>query len=204
MLNDDDATQPRTQLTSDYVLSQTNQSETVVAADSTRRNARIQPTITSINISTNVSVIPELSMSSNTSSNGSRPTNLETHNQDDRIPKNQPIFKLNALCVQALLYPVAIFVYLLIGAAIFTAIENEHNKKAINASNMVRYDEIQEAVETISRQFNLSQNTTREILDDLTYLCTNNYWQTQNFSYEWEFLPTFFFAATVITAIGML
>ena len=147
-------------------------------------------------MSTNFSVIPELSVSANTPSNGSS-IYPETH---DEIPsqRNQPIFKLNALCVQALLFPIIVFIYLLIGAAILAAAEIDYEED----TRVAAQNEIQDIVKKISWKANLSENTTKEILGNLTYLCTNNYLQAQNASHRWEFLPAFFFAANVITAIG--
>lgn len=109
-----------------------------------------------------------------------------------------PIFKWNAVCVQALLYPIAIVIYLLIGAAVFTAIEFGHEKT--RTENAIK--EVEDIIEEIMDQNNLSQDATMEILNKFTYLCEKGSLQVINASYEWDFVPSFFFAATVVTAIG--
>lgn len=186
------------QLTSNYVLSETNQS-TVAGGDSARRAFRTQPTIRSFGSNSLIAddyVIQELS---DVPVNASSPTHPETTVDDFRDPPNsRAIFKVNSLCVQALVYPITVVIYLLIGAAIFTAIEHDHERMA----KRIAEDEIQKAIQTIARKMNLSENTTEEILSNFTYLCTDNYLQTYNAPYRWEFLPSFYFAATVITAIG--
>ena len=60
-------------------------------------------------------------------------TDHEASEDNLKPSKYQPILKWNALdlCVQALLYPIAVFIYLLIGAVIFTAIEYDHEKMAM-------------------------------------------------------------------------
>ena len=199
MSNENDAS---TQLTSNYVLSQTNRS-TSDATDSARRVSRIRPTIRSFgsnSSTTDNDVIEELSeRPSVISSSASFPTAPETSKYDvTGPPDNRPIFKVNALCIQALLYPITIIIYLLIGAAIFNAIEEDHERMAKTAAG----DEIQRAIQAVSRKMNLSESVTKEILDDFTYLCTDNYLQTYNAPNQWQFLPSFYFAATVITAIG--
>ena len=116
----------------------------------------------------------------------------------DVLPDKRAIFKLNALCVQALLYPITIVIYLLIGAAIFSAIEHEQEEMEKRNAK----DEIQMVISKIAEKYNLSENTTENILNDLTCLCTNNHLQIRNATFQWTFLPSFYFAATVITAIG--
>lgn len=66
-------------------------------------------------------------------SDPSHDSNVQT-SVDHNVDKHRPIFKLNALFVQALLYPITVVIYLLIGAAIFTAIEHEHEQMAREAS----------------------------------------------------------------------
>ena len=183
-MSDENGTQ---QLTSDYVLSRTNRSIVAAAADSARIT-RTQPTIRSFD-SSELSDIP-----SGISTNVPSPTD----NSMDDLKVSRPIFKVNALCVQALIYPIIVVIYLLIGAAVFTGIEHPHEGMA----KVVAEDEIQKAIQKIAVKMNLTENATEEILNDFTYLCTNNYLQIRNAPYQWGFLPSFYFAATVITAIG--
>lgn len=192
MFNESDAS---SQLTSNYVLSQTNQS-TAAGTNSARR---IRPTIRSFGSNSSGTDVIISDRPSDISFNTSFPTAPETPIHDAMDPPdNRAIFKVNALCVQALLYPITVIIYLLIGAAIFTAIERDHERKARIAAG----DEIQRAIQAVSRKMNLSENATKEIFDGFSYLCTDNYLQTYNAPNQWEFLPSFYFAATVITAIG--
>ena len=188
------------QFTSNY-LSTMSPSEMVAAA---RRSSTPSPSI-SPTIDSFTHVIPELydvpsDRSSNLPSNV-RPRDLEASEGHIEPPKYRPILKWNALCVQALLYPIAVFLYLLIGAAIFTAIEYDHEKMAehVAANQEVHnVDELQHAIESVLRKFNLSESVSAEILSNFTSLCAGY----SNTPYQWEFLPAFYFSATVITTIG--
>ena len=199
MISENDAS---SQLTSNYVLSQATPS-TSAATDSARRVSRIRPTIRSFGSNSSTTdnyVIEELSdRPSDIPFSASFPTAPETSMYNvTSPPDNRAIFTANALCIQALLYPITIIIYLLTGAAIFTAIEHDHERMAKVAAG----DEIQRAIQAVSRKMNLSENATKEILDIFTYLCTDNHLQTYYAPNQWEFLPSFYFAATVITAIG--
>ena len=136
----------------------------------------------------------------NSELNQSSPTDLEASFEP---PKNQPILKWNALCVQVLLYPITIVIYLLIGAAIFTAIERDNEKtmrQNVASQEMQRVDELQKAIEAVLRQHDISENISEEIL---SILCTSNS-EIQNAPLQWEFLPAFYFAASVISTIGKM
>lgn len=92
---------------------------------------------------------------------------------------------------------------LLIGAAIFTAIEYDHermSKRDAAHQEMHNVDELRQAIKSVLRKYNLSENISAEIISNLTSLCPN----TRNLTtpYQWEFLPAFYFSATVITTIG--
>ena len=184
------------QLTSSYVLSQ----PAVAARDSrfTRWLTRLRPTIQSIGWrnSSIESDIPSDALFDTTSPS----TDPEASVDDARVPPHhRPIFKLNALCVQALLYPIIVVIYLVTGAAIFTAIEHgEEGMARIKADNQIKI-----AISTFAGEYNLSETVVERILSNFTdLLCTNNHLQICNGSYEWTFIPSFYFAATVVTAIG--
>ena len=117
---------------------------------------------------------------------------------DVLLPNNRPIFRLNTLCFLALLYPITLVIYLLIGAAVFSAIEHEQEVMERREAE----DEIQKVISKVAGKYNLSESTTERIFNDFTSLCTNNRLQIRNASFQWTFLPSFYFAATVITAIG--
>lgn len=175
------------QLMSDYVLS----------TDSTGRSSRIRATIRSTGsasiASDNPFASPFVSLS--------RDAEIPMGDVDALLSDNRPlgpIFKLNALCVQAILYPVTLVIYLLIGAAVFSAVEHEQEVMARREAE----DEIQRVISKVAGKYNLSENTTERIFNDFTSLCTNNHLQIRDASFQWTFLPSFYFAATVITAIG--
>ena len=122
------------QLTSNYI-STTSRSEMVaaVAGGSAPPSPSISPSIDSFAHSFTHVIPAELyGVPSDSSSNLLTSTDHDHEASEDNFnpPKYQPILKWNALCVQALLYPIAVFVYLLIGAAIFTAIEYDHEEMA--------------------------------------------------------------------------
>ena len=162
-------------------------SDYVLSTDSTRRIlASIRSTSDNASIASDMPYNPFISRSTN-------------DDDDDALrPDNRPIFKLDALCVQAILYPITLVIYLLIGAAVFSAIEHEQEVMARREAE----DEIKKVISKVSGMYNLSENTTEKIFNDFTSLCTNNHLQIQNASFQWTFLPSFYFAATVITAIG--
>ena len=112
--------------------------------------------------------------------------------------KAMAIFKLKGLCVQALLYPITMVIYLLIGAVIFTAIEHEQEIEAKDKAK----EEIRMAISAVASKYNLSENVSESILHDFTNLCTENQLQIINATSRWTFLPSLYFSATVITAIG--
>ena len=99
-----------------------------------------------------------------------------------------------------MLYPIAIVIYILIGAAVFTAIELGPEKDR----RLMAESEKQEVLENIMNQFDLSENEAMEIFNNFTYLCNNNDLQALQGPYEWDFVQSFFFSATVVTAIGMV
>ena len=187
------------QFTSNYI-STTSRSALVAAARGPSRNPPSRSPSPSIpaSIDSSTHVIPGLcdvpsGRSTNLPSNLS-PTDLE----------HQPIFKWNALCIQALLCPIAVLIYLLIGAAVFTAIERDHEKMARHiAANeeMHSVKELEQAIESVLRKFNLSENISTEILSNFTSLCAG-YSESQNTPPRWEFFPAFYFSAIVITTIG--
>lgn len=189
------------ELTSDYVLSSPSRSEVVGSA---RKASRDRPTATAVQMDSmipNAHVTPEIYndrySSKLPSSNSDVETSVDIINEQ---PKNRPLFKLNAQCIQAILYPMIVLIYLVIGAAIFTAIESEHEKMTRNDANQ-EIDEAQQVIETVLREFNIPENTTKEILSNISLWCAD-YSKIQNLPYQWEFLPSFYFAATVITTIG--
>lgn len=203
-------------LISNYVLSPTTKLEVATTARILRETKYRQtsPSITSLTASDYVGPeIHESNLKSNLSSNTS-PTDIQVSVDHDvkkasRKPrKSRPVFKVNALCVQALLYPITIVIYLLIGAAIFTAIEHDYEKvtKASPNNEMQTIDELQQLVEAMLRNLNVSESTSQEILNNFTSnftnFCAAYSSSTQSPEYEWEFLPSFYFAATVITTIG--
>ena len=192
-------------ITSNYVLSSTIPNsgvESEVAGNHaaggrrSSRNRRVLPTITSL--IGNSHVIRELSDAYSESSNAC-PTDRKVcadHGNMFSKPKNRPVFKFNALCVQVLLYPITVVIYLLIGAAVFTAIERNHEqmtRSVNNNNNMPSIDELQQAVETVLRKHNLSENASKEIL--FAYMCADHS-SAQNPPHQWDFLPSFYFAAT--------
>ena len=187
---------------SNYVLSQPTQSnpQVVAAADSTRdaniRFSRVLPTIRSVGLnSLTASDIPS-DASLNPSLGDNETSAVDMTNQMENRP--MVTFKLNALCVQALLYPITMVIYLLIGAAIFTAIEHEREIEAKDNAE----EEIRMVISKVASKYNLSENVSESILHDFTNLCTENHLQIINATSRWTFLPSLYFAATVITAIG--
>ena len=173
----------------EFVRSQSNQSP-VAAKDS---RSRLQPTVRSIGWNDSLT-------ESDAPLTTSDPEPSARASVDDASPPagRRPIFKLNALGVQALLYPIIVVIYLVIGAAIFTAIEQEQEEMA----KEVAADKIKMAIINVSEKYNLSENIAEEILNDYTYLCTDTYLQIRNGSNEWAFLPSFYFTATAVTAVG--
>ena len=207
-------------LTSSYVLSPTTKLEVATTARRLRESKYrpTSPSITSLTATSHVGTeIDESNLKSNLSSNTS-PTDIQAsvdHNvskpkkRSKKPTKGRPIFKVNALCVQALLYPITVVIYLLIGAVIFTAIEHDHEKMvkdSLVSSEMASNDEFQQTIKSMLRNLNISESTFKEILNNFTSnftnLCTYYSTSTQNPPYEWEFLPSFYFAATIITTIG--
>lgn len=196
------------QLTSNYVLSQTSRSAVAGAA---RRAARRHTERSIDSLLANAHVIPELSDALlNDASPNTSPTDLDvsvdhvdTQDLNNQLKaRNHLIFTWNAMSLQVLVYPVAVVVYLLVGSAILTTIEHGYEKmvKTI-ADNDTPTDEVLSTVKTILRNVNVSENVLKEILNNFTHLCTN-YLEVHNASYKWEFLQTFYFVATVITTIG--
>jgi len=101
------------------------------------------------------------------------------------------------MCIQTIVYPVAILVYILIGTIILGAIERRYD--TVDDDEVLLSAKLS-AVETILRKINVSENALKEILNNLTHLCANL--EVQNASNDWDFLPTFYFVVTVITTIG--
>ena len=219
-------TNSASQLTSNYVLSPTNRLE-VVTAPRRFRASRFRPTYTSSSISsTIVSGYTEFDSQelcdapSNPShqwhnsnlSSSTNPADIQDsvdHNVN-RHSENRPIFKVNALFVQALLYPITVLIYLLFGAAMFTAIEHDHEQMTRTVSQinaMQTIAELKQTVEALLKNLNISENTSEEIINNFTSnftnLCEDYSTRTHIPPYNrWEFLPSFYFAATVITTIG--
>ena len=203
-------------LTSDYVLSPTTKLEIATTGGRLRESKYRQtsPSITSLTASDYVG--PEIHESNLKSDLPPNPSstdiqvsvNHDVKKASKKPTKNRPIFKLNALCVQALLYPITIVIYLLIGAAIFTAIEHDHENmvKASLNNEMQTIDELQQVVEAMLRNLNVSKSTSQEILNNFTSnftkLCMTYSSSIHTPQDQWEFLPSFYFAATVITTIG--
>ena len=196
------------QLTSNYVLSPMTRSEVVATARRVRTsNLPTAPSIDSVataHVTTEfygVPSDPSLDLNLNLSScTNSTDIPASVDDDVDKHPKNHPIFNWNALCVQAVLYPIIVVIYLLVGAAVFTSIEHGHEKMT-RTNEQIAIEEWQQSVEAILRNLNLPENTSKGLLDNFTYLCVD-YSRIQNVSYQWEFLPSLYFAATVITTIG--
>ena len=148
-------------------------------------------------------VIPDIpsDLSSNPDSPNTCPRNGEVaaENVAEPLPRSHKlVFKFNALCVQVLLYPIALVIYLLVGAALFTVIEHNYQNTAGNELEVSTElkNELQRAVEDVLRRFNVSESACTRTLT--THFCTDN----SNIPNQWDFLPSFYFAATVITTIG--
>ena len=176
------------------------------SSSSTSSDPFSSPTISPSIVSSFNRAIPELNderpSSSNPESNllNVSPTDLPNF----EASKNKPMMKWNALCVQALLYPIAVVIYLLVGAAAFTAIEHNHEemvRRAAANQEMQSINELQQAIETVLSKFNISKNFSEEILSNVTLWC-EDYSRIQSIPHEWEFLPAFYFSATIITTIG--
>ena len=208
-------TNSASQLTSNYVLSPTNRLE-VVTTPRRFRTSRFRPTLPSISSLTvsSYAVSQELhdtlSDPSHNSNLSSNPTDIQAsvdHEVTDKASKDRPIFKVNALFVQTLLYPITLVIYLLVGAAIFTAIEHEHEQMIREASlndEMQTISELHQVITAMLNNLNISENVSTEILNNFTSNFTNlcvDYSHTPSYN-QWEFLPSFYFAATVITTIG--
>ena len=196
------------ELTSNYVLSPTPQAEVTANGRKATRNHRTWPTITSLRgFSVEGSnVIPDVppDLSSNPGLPNTCPTNGEVPVDAEPLSRNhQPVFKVNALCVQVLLYPITIVIYLLVGAALFTAIEHDYQNRPAGTANheMTITDqlesELEHAVGEVLRKFNVSENTYKEFLT--THFCVHPDSRIPN---QWDFLPSIYFAATIITTIG--
>ena len=101
---------------------------------------------------------PSLDLDLNLSS-CTNPTDIPASVDHDfnKHPKNHPIFNWNALCVQAVLYPIIVVIYLLIRAAVFTTIEHGH-EKMIRSNEQATIEELQQqTVEVILRNLNQSK-----------------------------------------------
>ena len=195
------------ELTSNYVLSSSPQMEVTATGREATRNHRTWPTITSLRGSSveGSNVIPDVPPDHDLSSNPGLPNTCRTNGEvpvdiEPLSRNHQPVFKVNALCVQVLLYPITIVIYLLVGAALFTAIEHDYqNRPAETANHEVTItdkleNELQHAVEEVLRKFNVSESSSQDILK--THFCDSR------IPNQWDFLPSIYFAATVITTIG--
>ena len=193
------------EFSSNYVLSTTPQMEVTATGSKAIRNHRTcWPTITSMRGSSMESSHVTLDVPSDLSSNPDSPNTcprngeVSAENVAEPLPRShQLVFKFNALCVQVLLYPIALVIYLLVGAALFTAIEHDYQNTARNELEDAELkNELQRAVEDVLRRFNVSESTYTRTLT--THFCTDN----SSVPNQWDFLPSFYFAATIITTIG--
>jgi len=113
--------------------------------------------------------------------------------------RRRPIIKWNATCLQAFLYPLALTIYLLVGALIFMAIENEHQKDLIENNAMNR----RLLFDYIINNSNLSREQVEEIFKHFTKMCVDKTLQNSTLN-NWDFLPSLMFVTSVITTIGKI
>ena len=116
---------------------------------------------------------------------------------DEEETKPRPIIKWNATCVQCLIYPLTIIMYLLIGAGVFMSIEYENDKEMIELATQQR-----ESLMDVFRTCNLTEAQIEEIVKNVFNLCNNN--GLYNSSSRWAFVPSFMFVTTTITTIGKI
>ena len=98
---------------------------------------------------------------------------------------------------------VILSIYLLIGAAVFQALEqpNERKENEAIAKSSEMYTQLLENFTTIvSNSTNL---THQEIIDTITNLTTASLGATATESHNWEFASSLFFVITVVTTIGV-
>lgn len=113
--------------------------------------------------------------------------------------RRRPIIKWNATCLQAFLYPLALAIYLLVGALIFMAIESEHEKDVKENSEINR----RQLFDDITNKYNLSREQVEEIFEIFTKMCKNKALQNSSVN-NWDFLPSVMFVTSVITTIGKI
>ena len=115
---------------------------------------------------------------------------------EEQETKPRPIIKWNATCIQSLIYPFAIVMYLLIGALVFMSIEGENEKEVIE--HAMRQKE--SLMDVLNQTCNLTKEQIDEIFKNFTNLCGNGGMHPN--SSRWDFVPSFMFVTTTITTIG--
>uniref|UniRef100_H2ZBT0 Potassium channel domain-containing protein n=1 Tax=Ciona savignyi TaxID=51511 RepID=H2ZBT0_CIOSA len=95
---------------------------------------------------------------------------------------------------------VAYFIYLLLGAAVFSAIEGPIELQNCRESQRI----LDEAIKNL-RNGNLTENRLRYLVETMALFYENGIPLSQNISCEnrnWNFQSAFFFAGTIVTTIG--
>lgn len=113
------------------------------------------------------------------------------------VTRNRPIIKWNATCIQSLIYPFAIILYLLIGALVFMGLESENERQMIEHTT----EQKDRLKAFLNQTFNLTENQMQEIFNNFTSLCVNGGMRPVTPT-RWDFVPSFMFVTTTITTIG--